>query len=151
MAIMLPNCPQFIIAINAVWRLGAIAVCAEGRYASRHLEEILLDSGSKTIITTEKSTGAFGRPATAVTLERLIYTDIEAYLPWQTRRVSLGTSPLTQLFRPQESLSTIPFDKVSYKNIATLKLIEVSTHGYGRFALQPFSGQPAGRGAAYPS
>ncbi len=126
-AIMLPNCPQFIIAINAVWRLGAIAVCAEGRYASRHLEEILLDSGSKTIITTEKVQERLAAQQRPLPLERLIYTDIEAYLPWQTRRVSLGTSPLTQLFRPQESLSTIPFDKVSYKNIATLKLIEVST------------------------
>lgn len=125
-AIMLPNCPQFIIAINAVWRLGAIAVCAEGRYASRHLEEVLLDSGCKTIITTEKVQERLAAQQRPLPLERIIYTDVEEYLPWQTRRVSLGTSPLNQFFRTQESLSTIPFGKVFHKNIASLKLIEVS-------------------------
>jgi len=126
-AIMLPNCPQFLIALNAVWRLGAIAVCAEGRFASRHLEQILVDSGSKTIITTEKIQERLEAHQDPLPLERIITTDVEEYLPWQTRRVTVGTSPLTQLFRGQESFANIPFSKVFFKDIAHLKLIEVAS------------------------
>lgn len=127
-AIMLPNCPQFIIAINAIWRLGAIAVCAESRYGTRHLEEILLDSGSETIITTEKVAQRLEKNWARLPLDRVIVTDVEDYLPWQTKRVTLSTGPLTQIFRPgTESVTRIPFSKVFSKETAKLKIIEVST------------------------
>ena len=126
-AIMLPNCPQFIIAINAIWRLGAIAVCAEPRYATRKLEQILLDPGSKTIITTEKVAQRLEKNWSKLPINRVIVTDIEDYLPWQTKRVTLSTGPLTQLFRPgSENITRIPFNKVFSKETAKLKLIEVA-------------------------
>lgn len=127
-AIMLPNCPQFIIAINAIWRLGAIAVCAESRYATHKLEQILLDSGSKLIITTEKVAQRLEKNWSKLPISRVIVTDIEDYLPWQTKRVTLSTGPLTQLFRPgSENITRIPFNKALSKETAKLKLIEVSS------------------------
>ena len=127
-AIMLPNSPQFIIAINAIWRLGGIAVCAESRYATRNLEEILLDSGSEMMITTEKVAQRVEKNWDKLPLDRVIVTNVEDYLPWQTKRVTLSTSPLTQIFRPgTETISRIPFSKVSSKDTAKLKLIEVSS------------------------
>ncbi|PIE81601.1 MAG: hypothetical protein CSA11_04505 [Chloroflexi bacterium] len=126
-AVMLPNCPQFIIAINAVWRIGAIAVCAESRFATHHLENIIVDSGSKTVITTEKVKQRLEKNWHLLPLERAIVTVIEEYLPWQTKRMTLGTSPLTNLLRPtEESIVHIPFDKVFHKEISKLKLVEVS-------------------------
>jgi long-chain acyl-CoA synthetase len=127
-AVMLPNCPQFIIAINAVWRLGAIAVCAEPRYATRKLESILADSGSKTIITTDKVSQRLEKNWHRLPLERVIVTDVDDYLPWQTKRVTLGTSPLTQMLQTSSDIVTrIPFNKVFFRDIAKLKLIEVSS------------------------
>lgn len=125
-AIMLPNSPQFIIAINAVWRLGGVAVCAEPRYAMRHLAEILQDSGSETVITTEKVQQRLEQIWEQLPLDRLIVTDIESYLPWQTKRVTLSTSPLTQIFRPTENMAAVSFDKVLAKDISKLRLTEVS-------------------------
>ena len=125
-AIMLPNSPQFIIAINAVWRLGGIAVCAESRYATRYLEKILYDSGSETIITTEKVQQRLEKNWDKLPLNRVVVTDIESYLPWQTKRVTLSTSPLTQIFRPSENVPGIQFNKALSKDISKLKLIEVS-------------------------
>ncbi|MBE2223027.1 MAG: AMP-binding protein [Anaerolineae bacterium] len=126
-AVMLPNCPQFIIALNAIWRLGAIAVCAESRYGTRNLEEIVLDSGSETIISTEKVAQRLEKSWDKLPLDRVIVTDVEDYLPWQTKRVNLSTAPLTQLLHPlTNNVTTIPFNKVFFKEIAKLKLIEVS-------------------------
>ncbi len=127
-AIMLPNCPQFIIAINAIWRLGAIVVSAESRYATRRLEEILLDSGSEIIITTEKVAQRLEKNWSKLPLDRVIVTDVEDYLPWQTKRVTLSTGPLTQIFRPgSENITRIPFNKVFSKETAKLKLTEVAS------------------------
>jgi len=48
--IMLPNCPQFVIAAYATWRIGAIVVCCNPLYVAREVEHLLNDSGSETMI-----------------------------------------------------------------------------------------------------
>jgi long-chain acyl-CoA synthetase len=44
-AIMLPNCPQFVIAAYAVWRIGGIVVCCNPLYVPREIEHLVNDSG----------------------------------------------------------------------------------------------------------
>ncbi len=141
-AVMLPNCPQYIIAINAVWRVGAIVVCAESRFTTYNLEKIIVDSGSKTIITTEKVKQRLEKNWHRLPLERAIVTEIEDYLPWQTKRVALGTSPLTNLLRPSgESITRVPFNKVFSKDISKLKLVEVSGVDSAVILYERFRGQ----------
>jgi long-chain acyl-CoA synthetase len=48
--LMLPNCPQFVIAAFATWRLGAIVVCCNPLYVDRELRHLLTDSGSHLIV-----------------------------------------------------------------------------------------------------
>ncbi len=48
--IMLPNCPQFVIAAFATWRLGAIVVCCNPLYVERELCHLLEDAGSRIIV-----------------------------------------------------------------------------------------------------
>ncbi len=49
-AIMTPNCPQYILGFLATLKLGAIVVQVNPMYVERELEYILKDSGAQTII-----------------------------------------------------------------------------------------------------
>ena len=49
-AIMLPNCPQFVIAAYATWRIGGIVVCCNPLYMPPEIEHLLNDSGTETIV-----------------------------------------------------------------------------------------------------
>jgi long-chain acyl-CoA synthetase len=49
-ALMLPNCPQYVISFFATVRLGAIVTQINPMYVEREIEHILADSGAETII-----------------------------------------------------------------------------------------------------
>ncbi|MGG3469870.1 long-chain fatty acid--CoA ligase [Neobacillus pocheonensis] len=50
LAIMLPNCPQYIFTLFATFRMGGIAVQVNPMYVEREIEHVLNDSGSKYIV-----------------------------------------------------------------------------------------------------
>ena len=49
-ALMLPNCPQYVISFFATVRLGAIVTQLNPLYVEREIEHILSDSGAETIV-----------------------------------------------------------------------------------------------------
>ncbi len=49
-ALMLPNCPQYVIGFFATVRLGAIVTQVNPMYVEREIEHILNDSGAETIV-----------------------------------------------------------------------------------------------------
>jgi long-chain acyl-CoA synthetase len=49
-ALLLPNCPQFVIAYYAVLKIGAIVVATNPLYSPRELENQISDCGAETII-----------------------------------------------------------------------------------------------------
>jgi long-chain acyl-CoA synthetase len=49
-ALMLPNCPQYMISFFATVRLGAIVTQINPMYVEREIEHILNDSGAETIV-----------------------------------------------------------------------------------------------------
>ena len=49
-ALMLPNCPQYVVSFFATARLGAIATQLNPMYVEREIEHILNDSGAETIV-----------------------------------------------------------------------------------------------------
>lgn len=49
-AIMLPNCPQYMFTLFAIFRLGAIAVQVNPMYVEREIEFVLEDSGAKFMV-----------------------------------------------------------------------------------------------------
>src|ERR687893_462785 len=49
-ALMLPNCPQYVISFFAAIRLGAIVTQINPMYVEREIEHILNDSGAETIV-----------------------------------------------------------------------------------------------------
>src|SRR5918997_4863592 len=48
-ALMLPNCPQYVVSFFATLRLGAIVTQLNPLYVERESEHILTDSGAQTI------------------------------------------------------------------------------------------------------
>lgn len=57
-AFILQNVPEFVIALLAVWKIGAIAVPINPMYRERELETILSDAGAKIVIADEAYVGA---------------------------------------------------------------------------------------------
>jgi long-chain acyl-CoA synthetase len=57
--IMLPNCPQYVIGVFAVLRLGAIVVNINPAYAPPEVEHLVRDSGIRMMLTLDRlATGA---------------------------------------------------------------------------------------------
>ncbi|MCD6077407.1 MAG: long-chain-fatty-acid--CoA ligase-like protein, partial [Ramlibacter sp.] len=52
-AIMMPNCPQYPVAVAAILRAGFVVVNVNPLYTPRELEHQLKDSGSKAIVIIE--------------------------------------------------------------------------------------------------
>jgi long-chain acyl-CoA synthetase len=49
-ALMLPNCPQYVISFFATVRVGAVVTQVNPMYVEREIEHILTDSGAETIV-----------------------------------------------------------------------------------------------------
>ena len=77
--IMLPNCPQYIIAAFGVLRLGAIVVNINPIYTARELLNVAQDSGVRVLVTLDKIAPlALGvRAQTAI--EHLVVTSLGEY------------------------------------------------------------------------
>ncbi len=80
-AIMLPNCPQFVIAAYAVWRIGGIVVCCNPLYMPREIEHLLNDSGTETIVVMSSLYERVKSVRAETPLKRVIVTNIKEYFP----------------------------------------------------------------------
>jgi long-chain acyl-CoA synthetase len=80
-AIMLPNCPQFVIAAYAVWRIGGIVVCCNPLYVPREIEHLVNDSGAETFVVLISLYGRLESVRGSTGLKRVIVTNIKEYFP----------------------------------------------------------------------
>jgi long-chain acyl-CoA synthetase len=80
-ALLLPNCPQFLICELGAWKAGAILVPLNPIYTEQELEGALARTGAETIVVLTP----FYRRVKAVqprtALERVIATNVKEYLP----------------------------------------------------------------------
>jgi long-chain acyl-CoA synthetase len=84
-AIILPNCPQFIVAEIAAWKAGAIACPINPTYTDRELEAALNATGAETAVVLNRFYEKLKsvQPRTAV--KRVIATGIKDFLPLAKR------------------------------------------------------------------
>ena len=80
-AIMLPNCPQFIIAAYATWRIGGIVVCCNPLYVAREVEHLVNDSGTETFVVMSQFYERVKSIRAQTGLKRVIVTNIKEYFP----------------------------------------------------------------------
>ncbi len=77
--IMLPNCPQYLISLFAILRLGAIVVNVNPLYTTREVETVACDSGMRAIITLDVLTETVRLSQTNSQIEFIVTTNLKAY------------------------------------------------------------------------
>ena len=80
-ALLLPNCPQFVIAQFGAWKIGAIVAPLNPTYTERELEVPLRDHGIETIVTLTRFYGRVKAVQPRTPLRRVIATNIKEYFP----------------------------------------------------------------------
>ena len=78
--LMLPNCPQYIIAFYACQRLGAIAVGNNPLYTSAELEHQLKDAGLAVMIVLDRCTRSSGHVREAAGVREVVATKLTDYM-----------------------------------------------------------------------
>lgn len=81
-AIMLPNCPQGVIAYYGILYAGGIVVQTNPLYTERELEYQMIDSGAKAIISLDILYPRISKVIKNTNLENVIVTAIKDYLPF---------------------------------------------------------------------
>ncbi|WP_337287643.1 long-chain fatty acid--CoA ligase [Candidatus Methylomirabilis sp.] len=80
-ALLLPNCPQMVIAYYGTLRAGGLAVSTSPLYSTRELTHQLNDSGAETIVVLSKLYPLVREVAPKTGLKRIIVTNIKEYFP----------------------------------------------------------------------
>lgn len=87
-AIMLPNCPQYIVAYYAILKIGAVVVNVNPMYVERELEFQLKDAGVADIIAFKDFYPRLAAVKEKIGLQRIILTDFQ-----DSSLANLSTSP----------------------------------------------------------
>jgi long-chain acyl-CoA synthetase len=80
-ALLLANCPQFIITQMGVWKAGCIAVPINPLYSERELEHALNECGAEIAVVMTSSYEKVKKIQSSTDLRSLIATNIKEYLP----------------------------------------------------------------------
>jgi len=75
-AIMLPNCPQYIVAYYAILKIGGIVVNVNPMYLERELEFQLADAGARAIVTLHELLPRLEAVKPKIVLKTIILTDL---------------------------------------------------------------------------
>lgn len=78
-ALVLPNCPQFVIAFYGILKAGGIVVPTNPLYTERELEYQLKDAGAKIAVTLTKFFTAVNDVRERVGIEHIVVTNIKEY------------------------------------------------------------------------
>jgi long-chain acyl-CoA synthetase len=81
-AIMLPNCPQTIIAYYATLRIGGVVVMTNPMYVERELGHQLRDAGAKVLVGLDHLYPRIDRVWKDTAVKQLVITSIRDYLPF---------------------------------------------------------------------
>ena len=103
-AIVLPNCPQHIVAFYAVLRLGAIVVEHNPLYTPRELRHQFEDHGAKVAIAWTNVVATIQDFPTDVAVETIISVDVTRAMPFATR--ALLRLPIAQARESRAALTT---------------------------------------------
>ena len=78
--LLLPNCPQYVIAWYACQRIGAIAVGNNPLYTQRELEHQLKDAGINVMVVLENVYENFGKIRDAAGIREVVATKLTDYM-----------------------------------------------------------------------
>jgi long-chain acyl-CoA synthetase len=84
-ALMLPNCPEFVVAFYGALRIGAIPVNTNPMYVSREMRQQFEDSGCETVVLLDQFYPRLREIHAATRVRRVIVVDVAESLPWYAR------------------------------------------------------------------
>lgn len=84
-ALVLPNCPQHVVAFYAVLRLGAVVVEHNPLYTEQELTHQLADHGARVAVVWDKVAPLVRRTAGATAVETVVAVDLTRALPRRKR------------------------------------------------------------------
>ena len=84
-ALLMPNCPQFVIGQLGAWKAGAIAVPMNPLYTEHELPELLTLCGAETALVLTPFYQKIKAAQPQTSLRRIIATSIKEYLPAHLR------------------------------------------------------------------
>jgi len=79
--LLLPNCPQFLIAQFGIWKAGGIVVALNPIYTERELEPPLRDTGTEIVVTLTRFYTRVKAVQPRTRVRRVIATSIKEHLP----------------------------------------------------------------------
>ena len=104
LAIMLPNCPQYIAAYYAILKIGGIVVNVSPMYVERELEFQLRDAGVETILALRDLYPRLAAVREKVSLKTIILTDLHVNGGERTQRQS-GTTTAEGIYEYAELIA----------------------------------------------
>ena len=103
-ALVMPNCPQNVIAFYAVLRLGATVVEHNPLYTAGELHLPFIDHGARVAVVWDKVVPVVEQVRAGSSLEHVVAVDLTAELPW-TKRLALRL-PLAKARAARAQLTT---------------------------------------------
>ena len=80
-ALLLPNCPQFLVAQFGIWKAGGIVVALNPIYSERELEAALTSFGASLVVVLTPFYQRVKNVQARTPVTRVIATSIKEYLP----------------------------------------------------------------------
>ena len=84
-ALLLPNCPQFVLAELGAWKAGAIVVPLNPIYNEAELRLPLVDTGAETVVVLTPFYERLKSIQRETPIRRVIATNVKEHLPWHLR------------------------------------------------------------------
>jgi long-chain acyl-CoA synthetase len=92
-ALVLPNCPQAVIALFATLPLGAVVVQHNPLYTERELAHQLVDCRAEVAVVLDTSYQTLAAVRSTTALREVVVTSVLDYLPGIRRRVAPSPAP----------------------------------------------------------
>ncbi len=83
--LLMPNCPQFVMAYYAILKAGGVVVAMNPTYTPRELEKPLKDAGIEIVLAMSKFYGNLNEARPKTSLKTVVVTNIKEALPPLTR------------------------------------------------------------------
>ena len=115
-AIVLPNCPQHIVAFYAILRLGAVVIEHNPLYTPRELRKQFEDHGAKHAIVWSKVTGTVQEFPADLAVTGLVSVDITQAMPLRTRmalRLPVARAREARQALHERVSGTVPWERVT--------------------------------------
>ena len=110
-AIMMPNVPQYPVAIAAVLRAGYVVVNVNPLYTPRELEHQLKDSGARAILILQNFAHVLQQVLPAVPTQKIVLTELGDLLGFPKRLIVNGVVKWVKKLVPAFSLpQAVPFN-----------------------------------------